>query len=331
MKSQQNAAELLKIKLICAVNGLQISEDLGKGLQLGTSLVLVNNREHIATFISSDLQYMMGSIEYNHLLKTGCAFCGDIEFDEVGEESKVQHFLGQWLQIARVYFQCLWLIRDNAVNCELGFAEWNHLLRGKVCSSNFIAVLNPRVDGTLSAESFSLDELKIARTHFNDALLPLAFEHAKSASDWKERSRFHKGSRRLARFNYFVAAARAEAEPAARVSLYMTCLEILFSTDAAELTHKLSERVAVFLGQNANERREIFSKMKRAYAIRSKVVHGATLSDKDETDAKVSASSVDELIRRVFLKIIESKEIADQFDKSNLDEYFLELLFNVRG
>jgi hypothetical protein len=320
------------MKLISAVNGLSVSPDLGKGLQMGTGLVLINDKDRIAKFISSDLRRMMGMIEYNHLIKTACVFCGELEFDKLGDELQVQHFLGQWLQIARVFFQSLWLLRDNAINCELGFAEWNHVTKGLLCSSNFIAVLNPRIDGTLSPEAFTLDELKTARMYFNDFLLPLAFEpRDRPDSDLKRRSPFHKGSRRLVRFNYFVAAARAEGEPAARVSLYMTCLEILFSTDAAELTHKLSERVALFLGETSSERREIFSTMKRAYSIRSKVVHGATLSDKDEVEAIAVAGSVDQLMRRVFLKVISSPETSAQFDRINLDDYFLGLLFPNAG
>lgn len=55
---------------------------------------------------------------------------------------------------------------------------------------------------------------------------------------------------------------------------YMIVFESLFSTGATESTHKVSRRVAVFLKEEKGDRIEIYKKMKEAYVLRGKIVHG---------------------------------------------------------
>jgi len=51
-------------------------------------------------------------------------------------------------------------------------------------------------------------------------------------------------------------------------------LECLLSTDRQELAHKISERAAIILGKNNNERLTIYKDIKKIYDQRSKIVHG---------------------------------------------------------
>jgi len=55
---------------------------------------------------------------------------------------------------------------------------------------------------------------------------------------------------------------------------YMIAFESLFSTGTTESTHKISRRVAVFLKEEKGDRIEIYGKMKKAYVLRGKIVHG---------------------------------------------------------
>jgi hypothetical protein len=317
------------MKLIATIRGLNIRQDLGKGFQVDDGITILNNRDKISKLISVDLRRLMGEIEYHCLLDTCYAVFSDVTLEDLKEPDDAQAFIGEWLQIVRTFFQGLWLVRDHAVNCEFGFAEWQHPTRGNVCSSNFIASLNVRTGGSFKPESFTLEELKEAREYYRGALLPLASHSIQLAIAGKSApsSPFYKGSRRLVRFNYFLAAARAEAEPAVRISLYMTCFEILFSSDAAELTHKLSERIAFFLSNESTERREIFLKMKRAYSIRSKIVHGATLSKKDEAEIASVAADIDNVLRDVFRKILADDTLIEQFEKADCEEFYTSLVF----
>lgn len=56
---------------------------------------------------------------------------------------------------------------------------------------------------------------------------------------------------------------------------YWIILESIFLQDKQELSYKAAIRIAYFLGENAEQRKEIFSKIKKSYNYRSKVVHGS--------------------------------------------------------
>ena len=61
-----------------------------------------------------------------------------------------------------------------------------------------------------------------------------------------------------------------------RIIDLMIVLEALFQDSNGELSYKLSLRCAYFIGKNADERKEIFDKLREAYKTRSKIVHGET-------------------------------------------------------
>ncbi len=72
---------------------------------------------------------------------------------------------------------------------------------------------------------------------------------------------------------YFWSALIAN-EPNQLFTNLSILLECLLSTDRYELTHKISERAAIILGKNNNDRLTIFNEMKKIYDQRSKIVHG---------------------------------------------------------
>ncbi len=61
-----------------------------------------------------------------------------------------------------------------------------------------------------------------------------------------------------------------------RILDYAIALEILYRPDKNEVTYTLSTRAAWLLGKTPQQRRTIFDKVTRFYAIRSGIVHGST-------------------------------------------------------
>lgn len=63
-------------------------------------------------------------------------------------------------------------------------------------------------------------------------------------------------------------------------------LESLFCDSSAEMTHKVSTRVAILLENNLSERKTVRQKIKRFYKKRSEIVHGSggnvTIQDVEE-------------------------------------------------
>ena len=62
-------------------------------------------------------------------------------------------------------------------------------------------------------------------------------------------------------------------------------LEVLYSLDAGELTHKLSTRAAYFLGPgSAEDRVDVFDAVHDLYEVRSSIVHGRGRMDRAERE-----------------------------------------------
>jgi hypothetical protein len=112
-----------------------------------------------------------------------------------------------------------------------------------------------------------------------------------------------------------------------RIAHYITCMEALFCTDSAELSYKLSERVALLLGRQLDERKRIYATMKSAYNIRSKTVHGDKLSSRDVERVSELSTTCDKFLRQTLVKIWSSQKLVEVFSgkKEALDEYFLSL------
>ncbi len=316
--------------LITNLRCLQVPEPLGRGFQIKEGMFLINDPEKIKALISANLRQMIGEIEYGCLLRTGHAIhftTSDptLEF----HPPLMEQFVGRWLQLVRCFLQGLWVVKDHSVHFETGFAEYRHLLNGRCVSSNFLPVLTYKADASQSDTRFSIDDLKAARVYVKKlgSLSPVESLTYRSLVEVPE-TRFGKDSKRLFRFADFLSSAHANGDLAIRVSLCMTSLEVLFSTNPMELSHRLSERVAYFVGDSGQERKEIFLTMKRAYAVRSKIVHGDRLDKKLGTELRTISVEIDVLLRRVYSKILENDDLIALFDRSSeqLDDYFLNLI-----
>ncbi|HJH25591.1 MAG TPA: hypothetical protein C5S37_02200 [Methanophagales archaeon] len=113
-------------------------------------------------------------------------------------------------------------------------------------------------------------------------------------------------------FNY----AHTRERPEDKLIDYMIAFEGLFKVDV-ELKFRLSLMVAAFLGGNQKEKGSVFNLMRKAYNLRSKIVHGSSYSKNIEiNEEKLSfgelVSLVEELLRKSIEKSIETGQKPDQ-------------------
>lgn len=80
--------------------------------------------------------------------------------------------------------------------------------------------------------------------------------------------------------------ARSESVLPLKIMNYCSVLECLFTSDNTEVTHKVAERFARFIGKDFEDRKRLFKLVKDTYKIRSKAVHGQVV--KDSTDSMKS-------------------------------------------
>ncbi|MEI9866537.1 MAG: hypothetical protein WDN00_18680 [Limisphaerales bacterium] len=155
--------------------------------------------------------------------------------------------LAEWLVELIAYFQALWLVSDHAVSPGVSYCIFKHPEHGMASGWSY-ATGSTTALGMQPVSTCSAKSLNLASEYFS-TLIHYTFSELwkKAEPDAKYKLGSAKGVPRLYRFFYFLSGARHADDLAIKISLYITCLEILFSTSAAEIVHKLSERVAFFL------------------------------------------------------------------------------------
>ena len=114
----------------------------------------------------------------------------------------------------------------------------------------------------------------------------------------------------------------------ARFLLLWVVMEALFGpTDPREITYRLSQRVAFFLGQNRDEIEQLFNNTKALYSLRSKTVHGARLSKLPEDRSAQVLYDVEKLARKSISKILLDDRLIKKFDGKKRDEFLDNRMF----
>jgi hypothetical protein len=112
-----------------------------------------------------------------------------------------------------------------------------------------------------------------------------------------------------------------------RYSLWWIALEALFGPeDPREITYRLSQRIAFFLGQDKTRARDFFSKAKAGYAFRSKVVHGRWKENPDNVKLMADAEL---FVRTALNRIILDAKLTKAFQEKNRETYLDELVFQT--
>lgn len=226
---------------------------------------------------------------------------------------KIQHFVID-----------LWNIKDNNVYIFEGFL----LVYSKEINDGFT------FKGTLSAVTSKANLDNKYTTFSKKELEPLIDKmetidfHELFISETDHRTPTHdhffkyNKTNRIDRAAYFVLEARASHTFPIKIVSYCTALECLFTTSQIELSHRISERVATLVGGDKKNKVNTYELVKKAYDVRSKIVHGSSLKGVNDDLLDISFQ-LDRFLRRFI------SENHDVFSKSDeeINEYFLLNLF----
>ncbi len=317
----------MKYKFISKIHLLDFKETMNKGIQIHEDIRLSNSKTKIIEEFSDDFfKDMIGTLEHDALSESSYLYA----LGEINEEHFTQepiHYLDSYLRIAQIFCSSLWLLKDNSVNNETGFL---YLLQagGKPfsVSSNMRTPIFTNASGKLQDTIFNRNEINEVVGFINTF-----FKNEHSERKEGEMYKYlNNEASRVERFFYFLQAARTQSNLPSRIAMYCTMLETLLSTDTTEITHKIAERTARFIGTDFNERNILYKSVKEAYAIRSSTVHGDKLRKSYRSEEKLQEISVniDEILRRIIIKIIKDREYSYIFhtsDNEKLNEWFTRL------
>jgi hypothetical protein len=248
----------------------------------------------------------------------------------------------KYFQHADTLFQMLWLIRDCSCNAIIS-TVYRINTRAIAVYNNQSVFTN--ASGLHSTVQFSIEEIETVKDYTNK-YLELApnvssSDRDKSGKDFFDEEEgfsneykstpyfLHKDYKRIHRAKSFLDNARTSLRLPEKISFYILCLECLFSDDSTEVAYRVSERVALYLGETTKERYDIFNDVKDYYGIRSKYFHGDVLDKKFKTYEKLEDASIniDQIVRRVFVKMLFEYPSKFSLEKDDLRSWYLSLSF----
>ena len=277
--------------------------------------------------MTNALRENAGALEAEQILN-GNPFVYSIAEYPVEDASHEKQLSVLYAHLARAqeFINILWLIKDNSVNFELGFLQYPYRKDPARISSYFVSSLFSSADGTRSEVIFDKTELATAISMFINLYGEEDEETLLSSPTLVPTG----GIDRVSRSFYFLQGARLMGFLPEKIAYYCTCFETLVSTSATELTHQVSERVAILIAKKPSESVKIYRNIKRAYDTRSKFVHGGQLNA-EETRYTTDSQNCDSYLRRLFHTLINNPDIRNAIGQNpeKVNQFFLGRLFGT--
>jgi hypothetical protein len=249
------------VHYVTCFRNLSISEHIAGHLQLLPNVNIANDPEVKPRFLTPEFTRAAGAIEAEHLRAEKNIVFGEFEISDMKGMPPASFLLVILLWID-LLLRNAWLVKDHAMECDAAFLRVD-TPSGTSWTRNFLALRPSFADGRVGSPlEMSISEMN-AWVQKSD--LVESYLHDTDSSSL--RFMLEKGYRRSGRAIQYVDAARRSASLPFKIANYCSAFETLFTTDAAELAHKLSERVAFFLGERGYNRLAVYATIKSAYAI----------------------------------------------------------------
>lgn len=297
----------MKVTFITALQNIAITEDLGNGDKIGDHMRISNNVEIKSRFLTDKFKKIVGSLEFNQLKNCNAYLYSKSETTD--EVDFVEYLTGQ-MYCAQDFLMATWMEKDNCINFELCFLI-KESAKGYGVTSNFLNHRYWAAESSSAVTTFSRNELRTIRK-IHVERLGVKMEQIPIPD-----SQFKEDNCRIGRALKWINSARGSLDYSIRVANFCTAFETLFSTTHNEIAHQLSERIAVFLHSDADQRLTTYQSIKRAYELRSRIVHGSTTTQAASKNPAVIALDCDNIARQVVKKIIENDTIFEIFNRSN--------------
>ena len=245
----------MQYSFVAAIDHLRIEKPIGSGLQIAGPLKLTNSTTVARRLVNNLFGKEIGQLEARSLLSGGPYVYAVAEYPLEDQSPTAQlRLLDRHLRVMQLFFNILWLIKDNSGNFSLGFLQYPYhhpmpSLAGAQVSSNGRGILF--TDSSGSRGDLVLDEsaTREAVTMCHEGFLSSIGD---TLTDEDASGPLTKADR-VSRAFYFLQAARSAGSVPEKVVYYCTCLEALVSTDSTELAHKVAERAALLVGKDSAE------------------------------------------------------------------------------
>lgn len=310
----------MKQTFITLIHNFNLDSKLSAPIEIKDGLFITNNPKFIQGLLEPflNLETIIGKMEYRYLI-SGSPILYSINkaVSELPLISEVNNFMVK----AQFFSQAIWLLKDSSVNIELCFGI-SPTKESYDVHSNYMAAYFTDSKGKVSTINFNKYQLRDAISKY---ILDTDIDYNEK---FKEKAKLVKGTTRQNRSLHHFMSARGSNSLEYKIANYCAGFESLLSTSQSELSHQLSERLAILLNNSKLSKIDIYKISKRIYGIRSKVVHGGTVDTKDLEEL---STYCDDFARQLFNNSLGGSEFADALslaDSSKYDEYFINKILN---
>ncbi|OJE45030.1 hypothetical protein BAQ49_07695 [Bacillus proteolyticus] len=276
----------------------------------------------------------IGNIAYSQLSAKNLHFSMNrLEFKDKSESEKQALTLIALQKFhTQTFLTTLWLIKDNSVNTN-NFFWWDYETKHVI--GDFPKILFSNSKGEYIDTTFSAEEIKQAlelqktvikytsnRKHDNEENPSIGAELSAINNFSKRNSVFDDD--RISRAFKMTISARSQSFLPAKIASYISAIEALISSNRESLSMQVSERVPKVIGGSLEEKLVIHDKLKDAYNIRSKYVHGDKFPEKVAKRLEEVSEDIDGVLRSLLIKIINNYEEIKDYNENTMTKWYKE-------
>lgn len=321
----------MKYRFITILHNLNIDQLEHNEIELAINGKISNKKERLKETFNNNLSIGTLGVHSIDEFYNQSFFFFDGSFDENISESQFHErgtrFTFALLRLIQHFVFELWKIKDNNIYVRDGFLfVYNSQLKDgftfKASLSEITSYSNMNTQKSIFLEKELIQANCIMKDISMEKLFLDSFNYKQSTHDHFFKS---SNSERFDRAWYFILNARSASTFPMKIVSFCTALECFFTTGRSELIHRIAERVAILVENEQNKRVETYNLIKKAYDIRSTIVHGSILKGKHE-DLEEISFKLDNILRILVSKYYKLFTKKDQ----DLDDYFLNRLFSKK-
>jgi hypothetical protein len=298
----------------CRLNYIEVQGNLGRGEQFSEGFFVTNDRLTIEGIVDSQYSESMGNLEYKAARSSPLLAYRKIPDLATGAETRK---IVDLLVLLDSFEETFWFHGDSCVGHELAF-----IVNGLIIQSNLYRGFRSRADSSCATITMSADKFRDAVRFYRGILHPNL--------DMKP-ARFHTktNSSRYSRAFSHIGRAQGTTLFSEKITFYCSALEALFATQQAELSHQITERVALISSPDPEQRMQKYRFLKECYSFRSKYIHGSPLSDIGDVKMAEMSTKLDAAVRDAVEAMSKDEKLSSALsDQTFLDNYMLQKIFD---
>ncbi|PFW51331.1 hypothetical protein COL13_27360 [Bacillus cereus] len=321
------------ISILCGLKKIIVNNDL----VIGDDLNIIKNPLEIEEIRDENLFNTVGSNYYGSLVESPVLLqrilCRE---DEIDPYKVIQNFRGYFQH----FLMSIWFVKDNSISLsDVMFINENK----EVMYFDRNPLLFSNSKGEYKSVYLTSDETKEA-LKWLELLAPLVIRGISSEKkeDSSVGTRLNNNNKNFDYYNFnrlqralrFVALARSESFPPAKITFYISALECLFSNSKTEVRMQVADRTTRVLSDVFEERTRINKIISIAYEFRSSYIHGSVNNQKTikkalkpyETIEELSFE-LDDILRKVLKRFLTDLNHVVHMDGAAFSVWISQLLY----